>query len=111
MTEATYYPLTGNADPCNCLLRKKWRVRAPCPRLLSGSSGMLPEVRVPFFKISIDRCLRVIECLVVTVMDDRASHSAEDGFNHVEELSTRRQWNGLDDRSSAASGNCIVSSD
>ncbi len=58
------------------------------PDLLSGSSGMLPKVRVPFFKVSIDRCLRVIECLVVTVVDDRASHPAEDGFNHIEELST-----------------------
>ena len=61
---------------------------------------MLPKVRVPFFKVSIVRCLRVIEWLVVTVVDDRASHPAEDGFNHIQELSTLRQWNGLDDRCS-----------
>jgi len=48
---------------------------------------MLQKVRVPFFKVSIDRGLRVIECLVVAVVDNRPGHAAEDGFNHIEELS------------------------
>ncbi|MGD0075504.1 MAG: hypothetical protein ABSD31_14360 [Candidatus Binataceae bacterium] len=56
------------------------------PDLFAGPSGMVPEVSVPFFNVPIDRRLRIIECLVVAVVNNRPSHAAEDGFNHIEEL-------------------------
>ena len=69
---------------------------------------MLPEVCVAFLKVTVYRRLGVVHRLVVAVVDDRASHAAEDGFDHIEELSTRWQRRGLDDRALTTQNGSIV---
>src|SRR5215208_2368208 len=82
-------------------LREDRRLALLAPDLVARSPGMLPEVRVPFLKVAVERRLGVVQRLVVAVVDDRAGHATEDGLDHVEELSARRQRRGLDDRTTA----------
>src|SRR3984893_1635059 len=58
------------------------------PDLFPGSLGMLQEIGIPIFKVSVDCRLRGIHRLIITVVDDRTCHAAEDRFDHVQELST-----------------------
>jgi hypothetical protein len=67
------------------------------PDLVAGPPGMLPEVCVAFLKITVYRRLSVVHRPVVAVVDDRASHATEDGFDHIEELGTCWKGRSLDD--------------
>ena len=43
-------------------------------------------MRIPICEVLIDRRLCVVQRLVIAVVDDRPSHAAEHGLDHVEEL-------------------------
>src|ERR1700704_3530085 len=81
------------------------------PDLFPGSLGMLQEIGIPIFKVSVDCRLRGIHRLIITVVDDRMCHAAEDRFDHIQELSTGRQWCGLDQRTTSIDHNQVVSLD
>jgi hypothetical protein len=57
---------------------------------------MVPKLCVPFGKIPIDRSFSLIHRFVIAAMDDSTRHAAEDGLDHVQELSTGWQWRRFD---------------
>src|SRR5918997_1700296 len=87
---------------------KSRRLALHTPDLVASPPGMLPEVCVAFLKVTVYRRLRVVHRLVVAVMDDRASHATEDGFDHIEELSTRWKGRRLNDRALTTLDGSIV---
>ena len=67
--------------------------------LFTGPPGMQRDVRVPFHEVPVDRCLRIVQGLVIAVVDDRPGHTTEHQLDHVEELCTCWQWCGFNRRS------------
>src|SRR5690348_4962753 len=85
---------TGNASPVTwifaivCFREDRW-LTFFAPNLVPGLSRMKAVMLVPFIEISIDGRLRLVQTLIVAVVDDPASHTTEDRFDHVEELGAR----------------------
>jgi hypothetical protein len=72
---------------------------------------MLLKIGIPLFKVLIDCRLCDIHRLIVTIVDDRPRHATEDRLDHIQELSTRRQRRGLDERATLTGPRRIVSVD
>ena len=58
------------------------------PDSIAGFSGILPKMRVPFVKISVNCRLCVLDCRIVTIGNYCPRHSTEHRFNYIQELRT-----------------------
>lgn len=45
------------------------------------------EMLITVIEVTVYRCLALLDRLVIAVVDDRFSHPAKDGLNHIQELS------------------------
>src|SRR6266404_8834762 len=68
------------------------------PNLTPCSFRVYSKVFVPLSVITVDRVLRRLNGTIVTVVYDSPCHSAEHGFDHIEELRPRGQWGGFYNR-------------
>src|SRR5467141_322662 len=68
------------------------------PNLTPCSFGVYSKVLVPLSVVTVDRVLRCFNGMIIAVMYDSPRHSAEHGFDYIEELGTGRQWGGLYNR-------------
>ena len=66
------------------------------PYFLAGSARIGLKMRIAFFEISVDCCLRLCRRLIIAVMDDGTSHTAEDRFNHIKKLRAGWKWRDYD---------------
>src|SRR6266481_8704662 len=64
------------------------------PNLTPCSFGVYSKVLVPLSVVTVDRVLRCFNGMIIAVMYDSPRHSAEHGFNYIEELGTGGQGGG-----------------
>src|SRR4051794_29877445 len=85
---------TGNASPVTRIfavvcLREDRRLALLAPNLVTDPPRVESVMFVPLVEVPVDGRLRLVQGLVVAVVDDRAGHAGEDGLDHVEELGAR----------------------
>jgi hypothetical protein len=68
------------------------------PNLTACSFWVYSKMLVPLSVVTVDRVLRCFNGMIIAVMYDSPGHSAEHGFDHIEELGTGGQWGGLYNR-------------
>jgi hypothetical protein len=82
-------------------LAKDGRLALLAPNFSPGPAWVLSKMRVPFVEITINCPFRLFHRGVITIVNYCPSHVAEDGLDHVHELSTSRQWCGFDQRTAS----------
>ena len=68
--------------------RKFSRPRFLAPHLRASPPRVISEVGVALIEVPVNRGFRLIHRLIVTVLNYGARHTAENRFDHVEELSS-----------------------